>query len=186
MHHVTWLETSGKYWSWNLNSFQKSKVLKQQFKSKDLKYDYKNSEILHNRFCLIMPIDIEKSFKGLQIRTSPSYQVLGNTTEILGNTTEILGNTTEILGIRYWEVIQRPPNSNFTVFPGTRKYYGNTRKYYGNTRNSILRSHSKASKFELHRLSRYSEFVPVLGSLGVKKRQSLHCRRLNTISRLWV
>ena len=48
-----------------------------------------------------MPIDIEKSFKGLQIRTSPSYQVLGNTTEILGNTTEILGNTTEILGIRY-------------------------------------------------------------------------------------
>ena len=123
MHHVTWLETSGKYWSWNLNSFQKSKVLKQQFKSKDLKYDYKNSEILHNRFCLIMPIDIEKSFKGLQIRTSPSYQVLGNTTEILGNTTEILGNTTEILGIRYWEVIQRPPNSNFTVFPGTRNSF---------------------------------------------------------------
>ena len=154
MHHVTWLETSGKYWSWNLNSFQKSKVLKQQFKSKDLKYDYKNSEILHNRFCLIMPIDIEKSFKGLQIRTSPSYQVLGNTTEILGNTTEILRKYSEFDIEKSFKGLQIRTSPSFQVLG--------------------IRSSPRLSRSEKAAKSSLSTFKYYIKVMGINK-VDLHC-----------
>ena len=45
MHHMTALETPGKYRSVGLNCFQMSNDLKQQFKSEGLKYDYKELPI---------------------------------------------------------------------------------------------------------------------------------------------